>query len=219
MLHGRRPHQNRVESAPRVSQGRQSIRLINRRLQWKYAWTLGLTSLFLVAAFAGPALYFVRDNYEIFTRLAYGADPRIVSSLERELGWITALLGLATVASGVLTGITTLRITTLLLGPLSSMEKHMRKLIRGDWSQHEFKVREADEIRDLTGTYAYLYRTLRAQAETELKGLEKIIVDPAQAESFRSWQTLVNLKRRQLGLSEIGTSEETSSFRDSRRAS
>lgn len=220
MLHGRRPHQNKAHArTPRPPKSRLAIRLINRGLQWRYARILALTSVVLTAAFAVPAWHFIRENYELFTRIAYDTHPGLVSHLEREQIWIGMLLLLGTSAAGFITMLTTLRMTTVLLGPLNSMERHMRQIIRGDWSSHEFRVRETDEMREVTGTYSYLYRTLRAQADAEMKLLEKITVDPREVESARAWMTLMNLKRKQLGLSEIESAEDSASSQDSRRAS
>jgi hypothetical protein len=180
---------------------------------------MGLTCFSLVAAFAGPAWYFVHENYSFFTKIAYDTHPVLIDHMDREQTWIVMLLFLGTLSAGLITGLTTLRITTELLGPLYNMEKHMRRLIRGDWSGAKFASREKDELRDITGTYSYLYSTLRAQAESELKLLEKVIVDPREIESMRSWLSLVNLKRKQLGLNEIESSASSVSVPDSRRAS
>jgi hypothetical protein len=221
MLQGRRPHQNKFSppSRPKAVKRRVPVRIINSRLQWRYTLILGFTSTFLVACFAGPAWYFLRDNYQVFQRIAYDTHPGLISHLEREQVWIGLLLLLGTLATGLITAWTTLRITTLWLGPLSNMERHMRRLIRGDWSGHEFIVRETDEMREFTGTYSYLYRTLRAQAEAEIKLLEKIRVDETQVESLLALENLRALKRGQLGLNPDVSSEVSVSAPSQRRAS
>lgn len=220
MLHGRRPHQNKFTPArPRQVRKRVPVRIINSRLQWRYTLILGITSTILVCCFAGPAWYFVRDNYSIFKRIAYDSHPGLVSHLEREQIWIGLLLLLGTLATGLITAWTTLRITTLWLGPLANMERHMRRLIRGDWSGHDFHVRETDEMREFTSTYSYLYRTLRAQAEAEIKLLEKIRVDETQIESVMALENLRALKRNQLGLSPDEISASFASAPEKRHAS
>ena len=200
MLHGRRPHQNKIINRAGNRRRNRGIRMLNHAMQWRYSLILGFTSMTLAACFSIPAWHFVRDNYQIFQRLAYDSHPTLVSHLEREQIWITLLLILGTLSTGALTAWTTLRVTTIWLSPLMSVENHMRRLIRGDWSEHEFRTRESDEMREFTGTYAYLYQTLRAQAETELKLLEKLKVDESKVESVQALREFVNLKRQQLGL-------------------
>ncbi len=95
----------------------------------------------------------------------------------------------------------------------------MRLLIRGDWSGQEFIVRESDEMREFTGTYSYLYRTIRAQAEAEMRLLEKIRVDDTQVESRLALENLRALKRGQLGLTPDESSEVSVSAPSRRRAS
>ena len=202
-----------------MARTRKWIRLINRELQWRYALSMAATNLILAVTFAGPAWYFIRQNYDLVTRIAYDTHPMLINALEREKTWIATLLVLGIVISAAVTLLTTLRVTTIILGPLSNMVGHMRKVVRGDWRNPEFRMRANDDMSDVTGTYTYLYRTLRAQSEAEIRLLEKIIVDPTQAESARAWLTLVNLKRKQLGLTEIEISEGFSSAQDSRRAS
>lgn len=220
MLQGRRLHENKTpwRAAPK-GQHRKSIRFFNSHLQWRYALTLGTLTLSMVAVFAGTAWYFIQQNYNLFTRIAYDTHPGMVAHLERERLWIACLLILASLIAGLIALITALRITTVLLGPLYAMERHMQKAIRGDWSAAAFHVREKDDLRDIVGTYAYLYRTLRAQAEAELKMLEQIAVDPRQIQAMQAWENLSSLKRKQLGISDPVTSADFSAIQDSRRAS
>lgn len=181
--------------------------------------TLGITTLLMVAVFAGTAWHFIQENYNLFGRIAYDTHPGLVTHLERERVWIACLLILASIIAGLVAFVTTLRITTVLLGPLYAMERHMQKAIRGDWSAAEFRVRDRDDLRDVVATYAYLYRTLRAQSEAELKLLEQISVDPRQIQSSQALENLHSLKRKQLGLSDHVTSAESVSIPSSRRAS
>lgn len=220
MLQGRRLHENKTPwRAAAKGQHRQSIRFFNSRLQWRYALTLGVLTLSMVAIFAGTAWYFIQDNYNLFAKIAYDTHPGMVAHLERERVWIACLLVFASIIAGSIALVTALRITTVLLGPLYAMERHMQKAIRGDWTSTTFHIREKDDLRDIVGTYAYLYRTLRAQAEAELKLLEQISVDPRQVQAVQAWESLSSLKRKQLGISDPVTSADFVVLQDSRRAS
>ena len=95
----------------------------------------------------------------------------------------------------------------------------MHLVIRGDWSSSDFQNRHKDEIREITSTYAYLYRTFRAQSESELKVLEKVLSDPRNREVTEALHNLVNLKKKQMGFSADDSSRDSASVHDSRRAS
>lgn len=219
MLHGRRPHQNTASKRQRKVVARSSIRILNRELQWRYAGQMMIFSLLLMSFLAVPIWYLVRQNYKIFEKLALDSHPAFLAHLEREQFWIAALLTFGTICLTLLTAWTTLRMTTLWLGPLASIEKHMRKVVHGDWSSHEYVTREADDLRELTGTYNYFYMSLRAQAESELKTLKSLRPDPKKTEAFKAWGELVNLKEKQLGLKVSETSAEIASTQDQRHAS
>ena len=220
MLHSRRPHQNRANSplSPK-GQRRSGLHLVYSPVQWRYALTLGLTCFLLSAAFATASWYFIQQNYDFFQKIAYDTHPGLVAHLEREQFWIATILTLGCFMSAFVLTLTTLRMTTVLLGPLVAMERHMHLVIRGDWSSSDFQNRHKDEIREITSTYAYLYRTFRAQNESEIKILEKVLTDPRNREVTEALHQLVNLKKKQLGFNGVDSSQGSVSTLDSRRAS
>lgn len=175
-------------------------RIVDRNFQWKY-------TVFLLAAVVGsalifllPAAYFLNQNYQIFTKLAYRTEPQLVEHLEREALWLALFLGVGIVS---LTGLCLsigLKLTETLAGPLLGMEKHMRRVSHGDWSKLDFRIRSSDDYRSLATTYNYMYKSLRAQNMQDLKWLEKITVDPQNREALAAWEALVNTKTTQLGI-------------------
>ena len=220
MLHITRPHQNRAHPPPQAKGSRRSgFRLVYSPVQWRYSLTLGLTCLILSTSFAATIWYFINQNYAFFQKIAYDTHPGLVSHLEREQNWISAILVIGCLMTSFIVTLTTLRITSVLLGPLVAMEKHMHLVIRGDWSSSDFQNRHKDEIREITSTYAYLYRTFRAQSESELKVLEKVLSDPRNREVTEALHNLVNLKKKQMGFSADDSSRDSASVHDSRRAS
>lgn len=198
MLYGRR-----VIEPQRVPHGDGRKRFIlNKAFQYKYSW-------YMITAFAGgallffiPAYYFISQNYELFKTLAYDTQPRLVEHLEREMTWLKVFMGASIAAIAGVTLFLSIRMTKNLLAPLISMEKHMHQLMLGQWHIEDYKIPEEDDFRDLSMTYDYFYRALKANTETELKLLEKLSIDPQNREAYAAWKHLLLEKRSRLGLTE-----------------
>lgn len=219
MLYGRR-----VIEPQRASQGPDARRFIlNKSFQYKYCW-------YMVTAVAGgailfllPAFYFINQNYDLFKTLAYDTHPHLVQHLEREVTWLRIFLAASFL---FLTGVTLflgVRMTKNLLSPLIKMEQHMHKLMLGQWNIPDYSLPEEDDFRDLSMTYDYFYRSLKANTETELKMLEKLSIDPQNREAYAAWKHLLSEKRSRLGIpEEFITSEnvaEMNEFDQKRRVS
>jgi hypothetical protein len=82
---------------------------------------------------------------------------------------------------------------------------------------------EDDDFRDLSMTYDYFYRSLKANTEAELKLIEKLTIDPQNREAYAAWKSLMTIHRARLGIEEgFVTNEnvaEMSEFDRKRRAS
>lgn len=76
----------------------------------------------------------------------------------------------------------------------------MKKVAKGDLSSGEFRHSETLDFLEIVAAYSFLYRHLRTQNETELKVLEKLIIDPYHRSSFSNWKALIEAKRNQLGI-------------------
>jgi len=160
--------------------------------------------LFLV-----PAYFFISQNYELFKSLAYDTQAHLVEHLEREITWLRIFL---VAAFFFITGVTlflSVRMTKNLLSPLMSMEKHMHQLMLGQWHIPDYPLPSEDDFRDLSMTYDYFYRSLKANTETELKLLEKLSIDPQNREAYAAWKHLLSVKRSRLGFKEEFISTET----------
>lgn len=195
-----------------VSRKQKSIHLLYKGFQFKY-------SLYLLAAVAGsvaifmlPTWYFINQNYEIFQHLAYDIQPQLLEHLDREKTWILFLFLFAEVSTIGFSAWIGLRITTALVGPIWSLERHMKKVTLGDWSAEDFRIRATDDFRSLANTYSYLYRSIRAQTESEIKMLEKMVVDPKDVENYSTWKALLTSKKQQLGIVDPSTTFETSAW-------
>ncbi|QDK46758.1 hypothetical protein DOM22_17145 [Bdellovibrio sp. ZAP7] len=169
----------------------------------------------MITAFAGgallffiPAYYFISQNYELFKTLAYDTQPRLVEHLEREMVWLRVFLGASIIAITAVTLFLSIRMTKNLLAPLIRMEKHMHQLMLGQWHIDDYVIPEEDDFRDLSMTYDYFYRALKANTETELKLLEKLSIDPQNREAYAAWKHLLAEKRARLGFKEEFISNE-----------
>jgi hypothetical protein len=176
--------------------------IVDKTFQWKYTLYLtsavaGSTLLFLV-----PAWYFVNQNYDLFISLADKTEPALFEHLQRESTWLLAFLILAGASIFSFCIFLGLRLTESVIGPLISLERHMRKVTRGDLAQKDFSIREKDDFRSLANTYSYMFKSLRAQAEQDLRWLEKIVIDPRNPEALAAWKTLVRTKQAQLSIKE-----------------
>lgn len=174
------------------------FKFVHKAFQLKY--TLFLCSMvgFSILLFVVPVWYFLNQNYEIFSRIAFDTHVDLIEHLERELVWLAIFAFLAATVVLSFSVFIGMRLTAMMIGPLIRMEKHMRIVTLGDWSSHDFRIREHDDYRGIFETYSYLYRSLRAQTQSELKLLEKLSIDPNNREALAIWQNLVDSKKRQL---------------------
>jgi len=196
----------------------------HRQFRWKYTGYLLATTIGTLFLFLGVTVSNFIQNYQIFKKLAFDLNPQLVLHLEREVTWFLIFLAVSVVAIASLTFLIGFKMTTSILRPLIHMERHMTKVINGDWGSEDFRFSKAEDLTDLYGTYSYLYRSLRAQAQMELKLLEKLVIDPNNRETITTWKQLVNMKKTQLNLREkiepiVGNEPKISEFADSRRAS
>ncbi len=154
-----------------------------------------------------PTIYFLEQNYNTFRNLAFDLQPQLVRHLEREVLWLKAFMVLSLIVLVVMTYMFISKITQKMMRTLVEMEEHMRQLLGGQWNIPHFEPQNDDDIKELSMTYDYLYRSLKVNTEIELKLLEKINVDPQNREAFAAWKNLMGLKRQRLGLHESHSNE------------
>lgn len=207
----------------------QSMQSLYRLFQRKYSWYFVLALVGPLLIFSLPGLYFLQQNYQIFQSLAYDVRPELVHHLDREIELLTGFFVLAIGLSILSCYWLTRRLTNLMVGPLTSIEKHMKKITAGDWSSLDFKHRSSQEFQSLSATYSYLYRTLRVHSQKEIETLEKLMAT-LQANSQLDKNSEIILKNMILTKkAQLGTHYEekplnvdargTSSFQEKRLAS
>jgi len=79
----------------------------------------------------------------------------------------------------------------------------MKELMHGNWHIPDYKLSIDDDFRDLSVTYDYFYRSLKANTEAELKLIEKLSIDPQNREAYAAWKNLIVIKRSRLGMQEM----------------
>lgn len=218
MLYGRRV----IEPQQAISSPTRNL-ILNKGFQYKYSWYMVTAVVGGALLFLLPALYFVSQNYNLFVSLAFDIRPGLVEHLERELTWLKVFLGASFVFIAATSLLFSFKMTRNLLSPLIRMEKHMHQLMLGQWNIPDFKIPEEDDFRELSMTYDYFYRSLKAGAETELKLLEKLTIDPQNREAYAAWKQMMDNKRALLGI-ELGYQSnenvvEMTEFDRKRRAS
>lgn len=219
MLYGRRVIEPQISNTQRAP----SRFILNRNFQYKYCW-------YLLTAIAGgcffffaPSYFFISQNYDLFRNLAFDTQPQLVEHLERELMWLKAffVLGFSTICALVL--YLSLRVTKQLLTPIVAIEKHMFQVSAGKLNVDDFYLDEAEDFKELSLTYEYLYKSLQERSLKEVELLKKIDINSMDRESYAIWKQLLTDKQNSLGIQEeLMTSENVvslSEFDQKRRAS
>lgn len=200
MIYGRRLFDKGLEGPFQERPVHRVFRVVNSQFQWKYTWYFNAFLLGSLLLFIGPTWYFLQQNYDMVIGITGKSAPELLEHLDRELHWLVGFSFFSIAALFLLTTWVSLKMTGNIMGPLVSMERHMWKVTTGDWSASDFRIRADDDFRELADAYSYLYRSLKAQAEYELKLLEQINVDDSQKDSFNSLNALLELKKVQLNL-------------------
>lgn len=195
MLYGKRIY----EPQSRQSHNHSQKMILNKAFQYKYTLFLMTAMIGGITLFFAPAYYFIKQNYILFTSLAYDTQPALVTHLEREVVWLGVFMALSLAVISGMTMFIGLRLTKNLLAPLVQMEKHMKELMHGHWHIPDYKIAIEDDFRDLSMTYDYFYRSLKANTEAELKLIEKLSIDPQNREAYAAWKNLIMIKRSRLG--------------------
>lgn len=225
MIYGRRLFDKSHEGPFYKKPAHRVFRVLNSQFQWKYTLSLMAFLLVSMSFFMIPSWYFLLQNYGIFNRLARIAEPQLLQHLSREMMWLFGFSLFSVLSLVAVTIWVGLKLTANIIGPLISMERHLWKVTTGDWSSPDFKIRAEDDFRDLAEAYSYFYRSMKAQAESELALLEKVHIDPEHRDAFNALHSLIDLKKKQMNL--VGHTAQliplipvsASEVHDSRRAS
>ena len=185
----------------RLYRGHLSLRGTYSQFQSKYTRYFIFSLALPVLLFFAGSLFFINQNYNIFYNLAYDVRPELLTHLEREKITLVFL--------AILALLTTSGLCYWVTRPLWSMERHLKQVSLGDWSRDDFRTRSDDEFQSLTTTYSYLYRSLRAHNQKEIKTLETILSEienpspTSEGSHYRLTSPIRNLihgKKLQLGI-------------------
>lgn len=195
MMYGRRYYKAETQAfKPSKEQA-----FVFKSFQQRYSRSILLTVGGGALLFFIPAYYFIHENYQLFTNLAYDVSPQLVEHLEREVHWLFLFMLTSLISISTVTFYLSMKMTRNIMIPLATINKHMQQMMVGVWNTPEIHFDSEKEFKDLSLTYDYFHRTLKASTEAELKLLEKINIDPQNREAYRSWKQLINEKRARLG--------------------
>lgn len=220
MFIGRRRYQdwNKKQRLEKISRPR-LVDLDRVSFQTRYSVFLMTSCGGAFLIFAGPAAWFLLQNQKLFEGLAYDVAPELISHLERESSWLLLFFivgfGLISAAAAWLGQ----RLTRHLMLPLSRMERHLDLLNQGQWNQDPLSFRSDDDFRKLYESYNRLFRSLKEKQEKELSTLERMNFDPEQRQNWVLWQSLMQDKRKSLGLSKSDFATLSAAAEPERRAS
>lgn len=212
MIGSNSPGRSASNERPGASNRRQYFASVDSQFQWRYAFSLALSVGLTLALFMAPFLYLMNQNFEIFYQLAMRYQPDLMAHLEREVRWITTL-GLSGLVAAVAFSLAFgYKLTGSIIGPLFSMERHMKKVAQGDWAQTDFRVRASDEFKRLATSYSHLYKTVRNQTQEDLATLEDIESllnsERNQLEVRSLAQKLIQDRRKKLGVQALEIADE-----------
>ena len=194
MFYGRR----RID-ASLVEPPKKRAWLLDKSFQLHYTTYLTLTVSGTSLLAFGAVFYFLNQNFQLFTALAFDTHPGLVQHLEREVTWLKIFIIISFALIMLTTLVITLRMTKKLVDPLSQMERHLRKLTQGQWNIPDLNNPNR-EFSELLSSYDYFYRSLRMMTENELELLKKLSVDPSNREAYAAWKSLLEGKSRRLGI-------------------
>jgi hypothetical protein len=181
----------------------QNFYSLHRVFQKRFVLLLTSAAVMSSFIFSILAFYFTFENLNLFKSIAFDTFPQFVRHIERESQWVMMSLLISILATGFSVFKISMRMTSHLIDPLVEMEKHMRKVVQGDWQSSQFRVSESSDFKDLTLTYDYLLSTLKSMTENEIELLSRMRLDAREKETVHIWAELMNEKRRRLGLSEV----------------
>lgn len=212
-------HRHRPPRVPSLATASQRP---DRRFQMKVTLSLCLAVGGGLLAFLAPALYFLRQNYVLFDKIARDVSPSFISHLERETRWLENFLIFGFVGVLCVCFFFGLRLTRHLLGPAREVEAQLRRMTEGEWSA-PVRASSHEDDTGLLDVMDYFSRSLRADTELELKILESLAIDPANRGAQLAWKNLIEMKRRKLGepvaREASGPSEESAEVSPWRRVS
>lgn len=197
-------NQDRPFQQRKTDNRRQFFPRVDGDFQWRYSFALALAVGITLAVFMAPFLYFLNQNFEIFRTLAIDHQPNLLEHIEREVQWITTIAFGGLVCAVFFALAFGYKLTGSIMGPLFSIERHMKKVAGGDWARSDFRVRATDEFKRLATAYAHFYRSVRGEMSEDLetlKHLRSLTLSRQHADELRFTLTkLIEAKEKKLGI-------------------
>lgn len=193
MIHQRRPPQigNLKRHFPKWEKSNISI------------YNFLISTSLMIILIGGPLIYLSNENFNFFQKLSVDSSPSLLFHLEREQVWfnIISTFLLASIAFG--NWWFAFKLIRNFRGQVNAFDRHLKHLIRGEWSVPPLRFHENDDFKELVDQYGYFYKSVQAMTKGEIQLLEKMKIDPSQRENYILWKTLLQQKKSRLGYEEI----------------
>jgi hypothetical protein len=166
-----------------------------------YSFLLSISvSVLLISS---PFIYLANQNFRFFQNLSMEKSPSLLTHLEREQLWFNVLTGFLLIALCIANWWFASKLVRNFRSQVRAFDRHLKHLIRGEWSIPSLRVRENDDFKDLVDQYGYFYKSLQAMTKAEIQLLEKMRSDPSHRENYNVWKQLLQQKKSRLGYEEI----------------
>lgn len=91
-----------------------------------------------------------------------------------------------------------MRLTQNLLAPLQRLNRHLQKIIEGEFTGNHMRYRTEEDFQQLYGTYNMMVSHFIAETEKEVEQLSKLSIDPNDRESFMILHNLIQAKKQKI---------------------
>ncbi len=182
---------------------------MKRQFQMRYIFYMAGSFIITLVMAGAPVFFFINQNYVLFRELAHEKAPEILNALETERTWLLRVVTIMLLFSTVFFTYFGLKLTSRIVGPLLVLQNHIQRIIMGDFTTPQIRVRENDEFQDLIAAYNYFYLSLRQKTINDLEKLRRVEPPFKDRVAHAYWMELVNERRYQLNTA--GSPELTSS--------
>lgn len=174
---------------------------MKRQFQLRYIFYMAGSFIATLLMAGAPVYFFIHQNYKLFRELAHEKAPEILNALENERVWLLRIVSIMLLFSTVFFTYFGLKLTSRIVGPLLVLQNHIQRLIMGDFTITQIKVRENDEFQDLIAAYNYFYLSLRQKTINDLEKLRRVEPPSKDRVAHAYWMDLINERRYQLNTS------------------
>lgn len=163
------------------------------------AFAIGLTLL----VFGLPLTYVLNKNYSAFISLAFQYEPSLIKQIEREQVWTNIFIATMSLSIIAINLYVMWKFVSRFSQSTKVLTNQFRDLSKGKWGDKDQALLDPANYDSLIAHYDYFLKSLQALTLSEIRQLEKLVVDPKNREAYAIWEQLLKAKRSRLGFEEI----------------